>query len=51
MVAVIAMNSFSSSVTSWSVGWPWIFVVVSFLSSSLMSAHSPILVGFAPALG
>jgi len=51
MVGVIAMSSFSGSVTSWSVGWPWILVAVSFQTSSLMSARSPILVGFAPALG
>jgi hypothetical protein len=51
MVAAIAMSSFSSNVTLWSIGWPWILVAVSFRSSSLMSARSPILVGFAPALG
>jgi hypothetical protein len=42
---------FSSSITSWSVGWPWIFVTVSFWSSFLVSALSPIFFSFALALG
>jgi len=41
---------FLSIVTLWSVGWPWL-MDVSFRSSSLMSARSLIIVGFAPALG
>jgi hypothetical protein len=43
MLAAIAMSSFSSVVMSWSVGCPWILMTDSFLSSSCVSARSPIL--------